>query len=968
MIGHQVGHYKIVEELGAGAMGVVYRAEDPRLHRDVAVKFLTAGLDADSAESLLNEARAAAALTHPNICAVYDVGEHEGRPFMVMELVQGVSLRDLVSGGGLKTDQAIAFATQIGSGLAAAHEQGIVHGDIKPENIMVASDGQARIMDFGVAKAMDDSGLTGEDQVVGTLSYMAPESLTGGITGKATDQWSFAATAYELIAGRAAFPGEYRTEVEYLITTVDPPPLKELQSRCPATVADSLARALAKQPAQRQTSVLEILEEWSAEGDQGQNADFMHGGAARDPLSRRLIAITGALVLVLGAVLVWQLAIQKGPSGVDDLQTVTMAVADISTGSGESAANQSEGMTELLNIGLLESAPVRMASREYLYDLRRRMFGDRTGPLGADEALAVARRAGIGFLLAGRMITDGQGDLATWRLIDVESGANIAANQVRGDSWTELADGVIVGAVTALTAHLGSEDPIMPVTVADLTTTYPEAYEHFVAGQVHLRNLQYEMARQSLTAAVGVDSTFALAHFSLSRIYSNVHGGIGDGRLTKDHAEQAWRHRTRLGRKDRLRVKAWKAQLDYRMTDVRETFGEMLGQWPDDRELLMDQLEFLHHHWYFREGLAVATKAVEFYEDDAEVLDYQQDLLAAMGESDKALEVARRLTTLVPDEVSYWQELGSRWLELADPDQAAAAARKSLELDPGYLLGRIQLAQCRYARGDLPGATTDLETILADTSLGVGQNIMVMTSSSFRPSLTMLYGDAGRLTDALAAFADAEALAGSPGTLRAFQGRRHRFMLGHGYHEEALIWVEDIFKANPGPSAWFNAAINGAVAYAQTDSLTAARAVVDSLYGREASIGGLALFMARRGEIALHLATGQADSILVVIDKVRRDGLMPGGAFDIEIRLAKARALELAGRKQAAEEVLQDLLLVYGGCAPARLQLAQLLDAMERPSEALVACDEFLTAWSGADPGLASLADGKILKDRLSLP
>jgi tetratricopeptide (TPR) repeat protein len=645
-----------------------------------------------------------------------------------------------------------------------------------------------------------------------------------------------------------------------------------------------------------------------------------------------------------------------------------MAVADIRAIAGEGAANRGEGLTELLNIGLLESAPVRMTSREYLYDLRRRMFGSREGPLGPDEALAVSRRAGIAYLLAGQLITDGKGDLATWRLIEVESGANIAANQVRGDSWTELADGVIRGAVTALTGHLGSDEPIIPVTVADLTTTYPEAYEAFVAGQVHLRNLQYEAARQSLTSAVDIDSTFALAHFSLSRIYSNVHGGIGDGRLTAQHAEKAWRHRTRLGRKDRLRVKAWRAQLGYRMTEVRETFAEMHDQWPDDRELLMDQLEFLHHHWYFREGLAVATGAVEFYEDDPAVLDYQQDLMAAMGESDKALEVARRLTTLVPDEVSYWQELGSRWLELADPDQAAAAARAALERDPDYLLGRIQLAQTRYVRGDLAGAVTAMETILADTSLGNGQRIMVLTSSSFRPSLTMLYGQAGRMRDALAAFDQAEALTGSPGTRRAIQGRRHRFLLRHGEYEAALEWAGEILAGEPGPSAWFNAAINGAVAYAQADSLTAARAVVDSLYGREASIGGLARFMARRGAIAVNLADDRPDSVLAVVADIRGDGLMPGGAFDLEIRLARARALAGSGQGAAAEEVLHDLLLVYGGCAPARLELALVLQANGKPREALAACEEFLAAWSDADPEAPALAVGRRLKKELSQP
>lgn len=961
MIGHQVGHYRIVEELGAGAMGVVYRAEDPRLGREVAIKFLAAHASPDESAALIHEARAAAGLTHPNICSIHDVGEHEGRPFMVMEMVVGPTLRELIAAGDLTVDRALELARQVGSGLAAAHQEGIVHGDIKPDNIMVAADGQARIMDFGVARTIGDEGDLSES--VGTLAYMAPECLLKGAVGPAQDLWAFGATVYEMLAGRKAFPGAYRPEIEYMITSVDPDPLDSVVPEVPATVAASLAQALSKRVSDRQPTATAIMDTWTAAPERPDEPGMVAAGSSG---SRRGLVVLAVVALMAAVLVAWQVTRRGDDTPVPASAVVTMAIADFRGPADGSAPNLGAGMTELLNIGLLESSPVRMTSREYLHDLRRRMFGESEGLLGADEALSVSRRGGVSYLLAGQLTPTGDEDLVTWRLIDVASGANLAANQVRGDNWAELADRIIAGALTALNDHLGADRPTIPVTVADLTTTYPEAYELYIAGLVNQRNLQYEPARQSLEGAVAIDSTFALAHFALSRIYSNVHGGIGDSRLTASHADQAWRHRTRLGHKDRLRVKAWRAQLGYRMAEVREVFAEMLAEWPDDRELLLDQLEFLHYRWYFREGLEVATQAVEYYEDEATILDYQQDMLAAMGESAKALEVVRRLVSLVPDEVSYWQELGSRWLELADPDQAEAAARQSLELDSDYLMGRLQLVQARYARGDLEGAIADMEKIAADTTLGEGQMIMVLTSSSFRPSLTMLYGDAGRVNDAVAAFDRATSLAGSPGTAMAIQGRRHRFLLRVGRVEPALAWSRDILGSSPDNSAWFNAALNGAVAYALADSFAVAQSLVDSLHTRSETIGGLARFMARRGEIVAHLAADRPDSALAVIARVWRDGLMPGGAFELDVRCWEAQALHQAGRLDEAAETLEDLLLVHAGHAPARLHLALILAETGRRTEALRECEAFLAAWAQADPDHETLAAARALRRSLA--
>lgn len=179
MIGRTIGQYTILEEVGRGGMGVVYKALDAKLNRNVALKFLPphlSGSEADRAR-FLQEARAAATLSHPNVCAIHDIGEQEGTTFIVMDLVEGKTLKEMADGLGLK--QAIEIGTQVADGLAAAHERGIVHRDVKPENIMVRKDGIVQIMDFGLAKLAGVSRLTREGSTVGTAGYMSPEQVQG---------------------------------------------------------------------------------------------------------------------------------------------------------------------------------------------------------------------------------------------------------------------------------------------------------------------------------------------------------------------------------------------------------------------------------------------------------------------------------------------------------------------------------------------------------------------------------------------------------------------------------------------------------------------------------------------------------------------------------------------------------------------------------------------------------------------
>jgi dienelactone hydrolase len=304
-IGDSVSHYRIVELLGAGGMGVVYKAEDTRLKRAVALKFLPFSLlqDAQAKERLIHEAQAASALDHPNICTIHEIEETaDGELFLAMAYYEGETLKDRIARGSLPIDEALDIMTQIARAVSAAHDAGIIHRDLKPANIILTRRGEVKLVDFGIAKLLGHTALTRTGMTLGTVAYMPPEQITGRGVDARSDVWALGVLVYQMVTGRLPFSAEHDVAMLHAITTETPAPLRGARPDVPAALEPIVARALQKEPADRYASAGAFLQDLAAlsptPSTRSAGTAVMIGAATPGPARGKWLIAVAALLLV----------------------------------------------------------------------------------------------------------------------------------------------------------------------------------------------------------------------------------------------------------------------------------------------------------------------------------------------------------------------------------------------------------------------------------------------------------------------------------------------------------------------------------------------------------------------------------------------------------------------------------------------------------------------------------------------
>jgi len=600
MLGQTLGHYRIIAKIGAGGMGEVYRAHDEQLDRDVALKILPVGTLTDEAarKQFRKEALALAKLNHPNIETVHEFGNQGGTDFLVMELITGSSLRDKLKAGPLPKDEVVRLGLQFAEGLSAAHEQGVIHRDLKPGNLMVTRDGRLKILDFGLAKLLQStdvdatqsiSEVTGS--VSGTIPYMAPEQLRGEPVDARSDVYAAGATLYEAATGQRPFPQSHGPTLMGAILHETPAPARSINPHVTPALEQILHKSLDKEPARRYQSAREL------------HVALEGVGTAREPVAaeRRwtptVAIVAGAVVAVLLVALSFTLDVGGLRSGVlrhgapSVARTVSssmisprqsIAVLGIKNISGRPDENWlSTAYASALTTELAAGEQLRTIPDENISQMKVGLQLPDTDSYGRETLQKIHRTLDADYVIVGTFIPVGKGQIRLdLRLQDAARGETLAS--VSEKSSQDDIDGLAKRAGEELRARLGvravSESESVEIRAA--LPSNNEAARLYSEGIEKLQTFDNLKARDFLQKAVEVDPNFALAHSALARAWKS----LGYDTKATDEAAKAFTLSANLGRQDHLLVEGQYREMSNDWEKAAEIYDSLSRFFPDNLE------------------------------------------------------------------------------------------------------------------------------------------------------------------------------------------------------------------------------------------------------------------------------------------------------------------------------------------------------------------------------------------------
>ena len=591
MIGQRILHYEILEKLGEGGMGVVYKAHDSRLEREVAIKFLPKRIatNARNRERFKTEAKAAATLNHPNIATIYAIEETSDHLFIVMEYIDGSELREIVDANPLSIDRALNYALLIAKGLQAAHEKGVTHRDIKPANIMITQKGQVKIMDFGLAKVLGGAQITKEGTTVGTAAYMSPEQARGATTDRRSDIWSYGVVLYEMLTGQLPFEGEYEQAVIYSILNEEPELITEVNKDLPASLQAIIKKTLTKNPEERYQKIEDLVRDLK----EIQKSEELHvepnGTTRKKRTNIQKLLIVGAGVLVLLA-MIWgwlKFRSETSDSTAPDSRTA-IAVLPFSVQGASDIGYLGEGMVNLLSTKLDIAGEMRsIDARALLSYVSREM----KGRLSPEDGEKIANHFGARLFVMGDIVEASGRLQINAAIYERNHGISLLGERTLEGNSSQVF-GLVDDLATQLLKTLTGQSNTRVTRLAAVTTASLPALKAYLEGENALRMANYETAVEGFQRAVATDTQFALAYYRLSVAAE----WLIRPEIAHDAAQQAIRYADRLSERDHRLLEALLMYRRGNNKKAEETYRSILSTYPDDVEAWINLGEVLFHY------------------------------------------------------------------------------------------------------------------------------------------------------------------------------------------------------------------------------------------------------------------------------------------------------------------------------------------------------------------------------------
>ena len=749
MIDKTISHYKIIEQLGIGGMGVVYKADDIKLKRTVALKFLPPELtrDSESKARFIREAQAASAMQHHNICTIHDIDETpDGQLFIVMDFYEGETLRKKIKEKGLKKKETVEIAIQIAEGLAKAHLKGIVHRDIKPANIFVTNDGEVKILDFGLAKLAGQAQLTKDSSTLGTVAYTSPEQLSGKEIDQRTDIWSVGVVLYEMLTGQLPFKGEYESAMIYSILNEEPEPIRNMRAGITSEFHQVVNRALEKDPDKRYQHLNNALNDLKSIQDQSESErkPLQSNRNIKTNSTRKKVILFGSiLILLIVLAILSYLFIPSKPSSVQNKSIAVLPFKNLSDSKEDEYF--SDGITEDILTQLSKVSNLNVISRTTIMQYKNTKKSIRE----------IGKELNVGVVLEGSVRHSGNRIRISSQLIDVKEDNHLWAETYD----RELKDVFAIQSDVAkhIAAAMRTElSPTERERIERIYTENTDAYQLYLKGRFYWNKRTVPDLQKAIiyfNQAIEKDSNYALAYAGLADSYILL---PQHGLSTKDNYKKAQQVATNA------------LKFDSTLAEVHAVLGiikECQFDWADAENEFKRAIELnssypTAHHWYSM-------------------------FLQSLGRLNESNIEARRAVELDPLSLIINLNLGVNLFYMRQFDRAVDQCNKTIDLDPYFPWSYYLMGLVAEARGKFDEATKQYQK-----AMSLAHNDLTMLGEIRRS-----YARAGKKDTAMKILKELQEYF-KQGNSVAFAIAN--VYLGLGNKEKTFIWLEKSYQDEIG--------------------------------------------------------------------------------------------------------------------------------------------------------------------------